>query len=71
MRNKVLFLVRNVSEIVFSDAFQAILLIVVFGVFGLVCLVCSFWNEFLLVFAVMCAIMVLCGISEYKKARRK
>lgn len=54
----------------FSDRFQAKAIIATFGMLGVVCLIGAFWNPWQLMFAGMCAIMVLCVFLELKKSRK-
>lgn len=56
MKSKFIEWLEAAAETMFSELFQAKALIV-----G------AFWNPWQLLFAAMCAAMVLCGISEYKK----
>ena len=58
---------ESVTETMFTDLFQAKAIIGIFGALGVCCLICAFWNSRQLLFAALCAVMVLCGISEYKK----
>lgn len=69
MKNKKIL--ERVVDTMFSDLFQAKAIIVTFGLLGMCCLVGSFWNPWQLILAAMCAVMVLCGISEYKKYANK
>ena len=70
MKSKFVAWLEAAADTMFSDLWQAKALIVVFGVLGLCCLVGSFWNPWQLIFAAMCAAMVLCGISELKKCKK-
>ena len=70
MKSKFITWLEAVADTMFSDLFQAKALIVVFGILGVCALVGSFWNPWQLGTAAMCAAMVLCGISEYKKAKK-
>lgn len=70
MKSKFVAWLEAAADTMFSDLWQAKALIAVFGVLGLCCLVGSFWNPWQLIFAAMCAAMVLCGISEYKKYKK-
>lgn len=67
MKSKFIEWLEAAVETMFSELFQAKALIVTFGALGLCCLIGAFWNPWQLLFAAMCAAMVLCGISEYKK----
>lgn len=67
MKSKFIEWLGAAAETMFSGLFQAKALIVTFGTLGLCCLIGAFWNPWQLLFAAMCAEMVLCGISEYKK----
>lgn len=58
---------ESVTETMFTDLFQAKAIIGIFGALGVCCLIGAFWNPRQLLFAALCAVMVLCGISEYKK----
>ena len=60
-----------IAETVFGELFQAKAIIVTFSIFGVTALICAFWNPSQFFVAVMCAIMVICGICEYKKAKKK
>lgn len=71
MKSKLTTWLERAADTMFSKIWQAKALIVVFGVLGICCLVGSFWNPRQLLFAVMCAAMVVCGISEYKEVKRK
>lgn len=55
----------------FSDRFQAKAIIATFGTLGVVCLIGALWNPWQLMFAGMCAAMVLCGFSELKNVRNE
>lgn len=67
MKSKFIEWLEAAAETMFSGLFQAKALIVTFGALGLCCLIDAFWNPWQLLLAVMCAAMVLYGISEYKK----
>lgn len=67
MKSKFIEWLKATSETMTSGLFQAKALIVTFGALGLCCLISAFWNPLQLLLAAMCAAMVLCGISEYKK----
>jgi hypothetical protein len=58
---------ESVTETIFSDLFQAKILICTFGAFGSCFLIGALWNPWQLLFAALCAVMVVCGILEYKK----
>lgn len=60
---------ERILRFLFSDLFQAKFIILTFGLLGLCCLICSFWNTYQLVISGMCLVIVLCGISEYKKVK--
>ncbi len=62
--------IEQLANIIFSDKFQAKAMIYAFGILGVFCLIGSFWNPYQLLFAAMCAAMVLCGKSELKKVIR-
>lgn len=57
------------SEIMFSETFQAKVIIGVFGFLCICALIGAFWNPWQLVIAAMCATMVLVGISELNKTK--
>ena len=67
MKNKFMKWLESVTETMFTDLFQAKAIIGIFGALGVCCLIGAFWNPWQLLFAALCAVMVLCGISEYKK----
>lgn len=67
MKSKFIEWLEAAAETMFPELFQAKDLIVTFGELGLRCLIGEFWNPWQLLLAAMCAAMVLCGISEYKK----
>ena len=67
MKNYGLVWFDRMAEVLFSDRFEAKGIIARFGTLGVVCLIGAFWNPWQVLFAAMCAAMVLCGISEYKK----
>lgn len=58
---------ESLTGTIFSDLFQAKAIIGIFETLGVCCLIGAFWNPWQLLFAALCAVMVLCGISEYKK----
>lgn len=60
----------GIAETIFSDSFQAKAIIWTFGVLGVGALIGSFWNQWQLVIAGMCAIMVLVGIHELKNCKK-
>ena len=55
----------------FSDKFQAVALMVTFGTLGVAALIGAFWNPWQLATAGMCAMMFLCGLSEYNKSKKQ
>ena len=61
---------ESVTETMFTDLFQAKVIIGIFGALGVCCLIGAFWNPWQLMFAGLCAAMVLCGFSELKKSRK-
>lgn len=67
MKSKFIKSLEAATNTIFSDLFQAKTLICAFGAFGLCFLIGALWNPWQLLFAALCAVMVLCGISEYKK----
>jgi hypothetical protein len=67
MKNKFMKWLESVTETMFTDLFQAKAIIGIFGALGVCCLIGAFWNPGQLLFAALCAVMVLCGIPEYKK----
>jgi hypothetical protein len=67
MKSEFVEWLEAVTDTVFSDLWQAKAIIVTFGILGVVAFIGAFWNPWQLLFAAMCAAMVLCGISEYKK----
>ena len=67
MKSKFIKWLESVTETMFSDLFQAKTLICTFGAFGLCFLIGALWNPWQLLFAALCAGMVVCGILEYKK----
>jgi predicted phage tail protein len=71
MKSKFVLWLEHAADIMFSDLWQAKALIVVFGILGVVAFVGAFWNPAHFATTGICAVMVLCGISEYKKAKRK
>lgn len=71
MKNNISKWFENIVDIVFSELFQAKCFIVTFSVIGVASLICSFWNVWQLAITVMCVFMVLCGIIEYKKAKKQ
>lgn len=70
MKNNKLQWFERMADVMFSDMFQAKAIIAMFGTLGVVCLIGAFWNPWQLMFAGMCAAMVLFGISELKKIRK-
>lgn len=70
MKSKFILWLEHVADAMFSELGQAKALIVVFGILGVAALVGSFWNPWQLVMAGICAVMVLCGISEYKEYKK-
>ena len=70
MKSKFIEWLEAAAETMFSDRFQAKAIISTFGTLGVVCLIGAFWNPWQLMFAGMCAAMVLCGFSELKKSRK-
>ena len=60
-----------IGDKVFSELFQAKAMIVIFGILGVAALIGTYWNPSQLFVSAMCAIMVLCGLSEYRKLKRK
>lgn len=69
MKSKFVRSLEAIAETMFSELFQAKALIVTFGILGVAALIGAFWNPWQLGTAGMCAVMVLCGVSEYKKAK--
>ena len=67
MKNNGLQWFERMADVMFSDRFQAKAIISTFGTLGVVCLIGALWNPWQLMFAGMCAVMVLCGFSELKK----
>ena len=70
MKNNGLQWFERMADVMFSDRFQAKAIIATFGTLGVVCLIGAFWNPWQLMFAGLCAAMVLCGFSELKKEAR-
>lgn len=70
MKNNRLQWFERMADVMFSDRFQAKAIIATFGTLGVVCLIGALWNPWQLMFAGMCAVMVLCGFSELKKSRK-
>lgn len=67
MKSKFIKWLEAATNTIFSDLFQAKTLICTFGAFGVCFLIGALWNPCQLLFAALCAVMVVCGISEYKK----
>lgn len=67
MKSKFIKWSEAATNTIFSDLFQAKTLIYTFGAFGVCFLIGALWNPWQLLFAALCAVMVVCGISEYKK----
>lgn len=67
MKSEFVEWIEAVTDTVFSELWQAKAIIALFGILGVVAFIGAFWNPWQLLFAAMCAAMVLCGISEYKK----
>lgn len=67
MKSKFIEWLEAAAETMFSGLFQAKALIVTFGALGLLLFDWRILEPWQLLLAVMCAAMVLCGISEYKK----
>lgn len=67
MKNKFMKWLESVTETMFTDLFQAKAIIGIFGALGLCFLIGALWNPWQLLFAALCAGMVVCGILEYKK----
>lgn len=53
----------------FSEKGQAVGLMATFGTLGVAALIGAFWNPWQLFIAGICAIMFLCGLSEYNKVK--
>ena len=70
MKSKFIEWLEAAAETMFSGLFQAKAIIATFGTLGVVCLIGALWNPWQLMFAGMCAVMVLCGFSELKKSRK-
>lgn len=71
MKSKFVMWLESVAETMFSALWQAKALIVVFGILGVVAFIGAFWNPAHFATTGICVIMVLCGISEYRKEKRK
>lgn len=61
---------ERLIESMFSEKYQAIALIIVFGITGNICFLASFFNSDHFIIAILCYVIVLCGFFEYKKVRR-
>lgn len=70
MKNNGLQWFERMADVMFSDMFQAKAIIAMFGTLGVVCLIGALWNPWQLMFAGLCAAMVLFGFSELKKSRK-
>ena len=71
MKSKFVAWLEAAADTVFSELWQAKALIVIFGILGVVAFIGAFWNRAHFFTTGICAVMVLCGISEYKKEKRK
>lgn len=69
MKSKFVEWLEAVADTMFSELWQAKALIAVFGILGVVAFIGAFWNPAHFGTTGICAIMVLCGISEYKKVK--
>lgn len=67
MKNNIIRWFEGIEDVMFSDKFQSIAIIVIFAIWGIMCFIGAFWNPILLMYAGGCAIMVLCGLTEFKK----
>ena len=67
MKSKFIEWLEAAAETMFSGLFQAKALIVTFGALGLCCLIGAFWNPWQIVIGVMCVVMFLTGMDEYRK----
>lgn len=67
MKSKFVKWLEAATDTMFSDLFQAKAIIGIFGALGACFLIGALWNLWQLLFAALCAGMVVCGILEYKK----
>jgi predicted phage tail protein len=71
MKSKFVMWLEAAADTMFSELWQAKALIVIFGILGVMAFIGAFWNPAHFATTGICAVMVLCGISEYKKEKRK
>jgi hypothetical protein len=69
MKSKFVFWLEAAADKMFSEKAQSVGLMATFGTLGVAALIGAFWNPWQLFIAGMCAIMFLCGLSEYNKVR--
>ena len=69
MESKFVLAFEAVADKMFSEKGQAVGLMATFGTLGVAALIGAFWNPWQLFIAGICAIMFLCGLSEYNKVK--
>lgn len=70
MKSKFVLCLLAVADKLFSQKAVSVAMMVTFGALGVASLIGAIWNPWLLLIAVMCAIMFLCGLSEYKNLKK-